>query len=116
MKTAIVSGLVFFVWFVGSASAADPAEEDLNFKYQTVTTKEGLTFRVPEDMPVETRNGIVAPIPFDEYMFGKFGQLDRRLKAIDAKLERIEKLLSEKSDKEAVKSENSAGVLRSVSK
>ena len=67
--------------------------EAANFKYHTVTTKEGLNFRVPEDMPVETRNGIQAPIPFDEYMYGKFKQMDERLKSIQTQLDRIEKSL-----------------------
>ena len=50
-----------------------------NFQYNTVTTKSGLQFRVPEDMPAEIRNGMEAPIPFDEYAYGKFKQMDERL-------------------------------------
>lgn len=72
----------------------DIRKEATDFKYNTVTTKEGLNFRVPEDMPVETRNGIQAPIPFDEYMYGKFKQIDSRLKSIDSKLDHIEELLA----------------------
>lgn len=67
-----------------------------NFKYSQVTTPQGLVFRVPEDMPIETRAGIQAPIPFDEYMYGKFKQMDDRLKSIEAKLGTIEALLVRK--------------------
>lgn len=84
--------------FAGPASGADDAEEDPNFQYQTVTTKEGLTFRVPEDMPIERRGGIQAPIPFDEYMYGKFKQMDTRLQRMETLLERIESLLEESGD------------------
>jgi hypothetical protein len=77
------------------AFCAGAAEDEANFKYQTVTTKEGLTFRVPEDMPIESRGGIQAPIPFDEYMYGKFKQMDGRLARIEAQLQKIEELLEE---------------------
>jgi hypothetical protein len=81
------------VLFLGAPAFA--AQDDSQFKYQTVTTKEGLSFRIPEDMPIETRNGIQIPIPFDEYMYSKFKQMDNRLNAMDAKLEAIQKFLAE---------------------
>ena len=72
--------------FAENATEDEKKSKDLpNFKYNTVKTPEGLAFRVPEDMPIEKRGGILAPIPFDEYMYGKFKQLDERLNAIDAK-------------------------------
>ena len=72
---------------------AEESEELLEIHYRTVTTKEGLSFRVPEDMPIETRNGIVAPIPFEEYVYAKFQQIDGRLRKISTKLDEIEKIL-----------------------
>jgi hypothetical protein len=79
------------------------AEKDLtdNFEYQTVTTKEGLTFRVPEDMPIVTRNGITAPIPFDEYMYGKFKLMDSRLRSIETKVVHVEEMLSKMAEKDS---------------
>ncbi len=100
---ALLFGSVFLVPANGLAeeSAEQGSEEGAaNFRYETVTTSEGLTFRVPEDMPIEKRNGIVAPIPFDEYMYGKFAQLDQRMKSIEMKIDRIEALLSEKPKEE----------------
>ena len=70
-------------------------EDVKDFKYQVISS-DGLNFRVPEDMPIEKRAGIEAPIPFDEYMYGKFKQLDSRLDSIEKKLDNIESLLSPK--------------------
>ena len=86
----------FVLIFSNSAFGFTKEQEDdirkgaANFEYHTVTTKEGLNFRVPEDMPIETKNGIQAPLPFDEYMYGKFKQIENRLNSMDAKLDRIE--------------------------
>ena len=88
----------------------DIRKEAANFKYNTVTTKEGLNFRVPEDMPVEMRNGIQAPIPFDEYMYGKFKQMDSRLKSIESKLDEIQKALISTNDKSKVPADKDSGV------
>ncbi|OGW91401.1 MAG: hypothetical protein A3D28_00350 [Omnitrophica bacterium RIFCSPHIGHO2_02_FULL_63_14] len=79
------------LWAAFLIVPAGLAGEDENFPYRTVTTAQGLTFRVPEDMPVETRGGIQAPIPFDEYMYGKFKQMEIRLNKIDSKLDLIQK-------------------------
>jgi hypothetical protein len=70
-------------------------EEDVlpPLEYRTVTTPEGLSFRVPEDMPIEMRSGILSPIPFEEYVYAKFKQIDLKLKKISAQLDRIETLM-----------------------
>ncbi len=83
-----------------SVGAATPEEKKAaNFEYQT-TTKEGLTFRVPEDMPIEKRDGIMAPIPFDEYMYGKFKQLEKKMQGLEEKIAQLEKMLTQKDDKQ----------------
>ena len=68
-------------------------EEKLEVESSTITTKEGLTFRVPKDMPIEMRNGIQAPVPIEEYMYAKFKKVEKRMSRIDEKLDNIEKLL-----------------------
>lgn len=80
-----------------AARAANASQDEANFRYQTVTTKDGLTFRVPEDMPIEKRGGIEAPIPFDEYMYGKFKQMDTRLQRMEAQLQKIQDLIEKTS-------------------
>lgn len=71
---------------------AEEAESD-NY-YKTVTTPEGLTFRVPEDMPIEKRNGIVAPVPFEEYIYGKFRKLDARVHKLEKTTANMEERLT----------------------
>ncbi len=66
----------------------DDKEEEL-LPY-TVKTQEGLIFRVPEDMPIEKRGGIIAPIPFDEYMYRKLKLINDELTDVKKRLEKIE--------------------------
>ena len=80
-------------WALTESEEKEIRAEADNFQYSTKTTKEGLQYRVPEDMPIETRNGIQAPIPFDEYMYSKFKKIDTRLDAMDKKLDNIQKIL-----------------------
>jgi hypothetical protein len=110
---AVRKAAVFLALFIFAASSvwADLTEEQKNeikteaknFKYQDVQTQEGLNFRVPEDMAIEKRNGIQVPVPFDEYMYGKFKQLDARLENIEKKLENIENILSPKPEPKPAK-------------
>jgi hypothetical protein len=80
---------------VSNAKEAPAQEEDVlpPLEYRTVTTPEGLSFRVPEDMPIEMRSGILSPIPFEEYVYAKFKQIDLKLKKISNQLDQIEALL-----------------------
>ena len=104
----------FFIWFLficaaspvlaGQDSTGDKEGSD-NFQYRTVVTKEGLHFRVPEDMPIEKRGGIEAPIPFDEYMYSRFQQIDKRLKNMEAMLKDMHDLTFPKKQ-ESVKKQN----------
>lgn len=50
-------------------------------------TQQGLHFELPPDWPVEKRNGVLAPIPMEEY-------LSRKLKGIDGRIEAMEQLLN----------------------
>ena len=95
-----VFSALFFMGMLLVPALSRAEEENANFKYKTVTTKEGLVFRVPEDMPVEKRDGLLAPIPFDEYMYGKFKQVDVKLQSINEKLDRIEKKVAELDEDE----------------
>ena len=56
--------------------------------YESVKkTQKGLHFDVPEDWPVEERNGVVAPIPIEEYLARKFSALDKRLAVLEKRLQ-----------------------------
>ena len=78
-------------------------DEAKDFKYNEVIAKSGLKYRVPEDMPIETRNGIEAPIPFDEYTYGKFKRIEGRLDRIEESLARIEKAVASPKPQEKLR-------------
>ena len=46
-------------------------------------SEEGLHFEVPPDWPIEKRNGVVGPIPIEEYMGRKFQGVERRLQELE---------------------------------
>ncbi len=69
---------------VMAGSSDSYAEEKMSFK-----TQKGLNFAVPEDWPIEEHGGALAPISVEEYVSRKF-------KAVEERLDVIEKSLSEK--------------------
>ncbi len=94
-----MKSLLYLILLIFSLSVFLNAEEirkeqkdeklDSIFPY-TVKTKEGLIFRVPEDMPIEKRGGIIAPIPFDEYVSRKLKLMSDDLNEIKVRLDKIE--------------------------
>ncbi len=46
-------------------------------------TREGLHFQVPEDWPIEKRNGVLGPIPIEEYLARKFSGIEHRLQELE---------------------------------
>jgi hypothetical protein len=71
------------------AAAASPAsvgraqDGAADAKKSVVKTKDGLHFNVPPDWPIEERNGVVGPIPVEEYMARKFAGMESRLKTLE---------------------------------
>ena len=85
----------------GSALGYDEAEADKTaeymkkYRFETVTTKEGLVFSVPSDMPIDRKNGLVQPIPYEEYLYIKFKLMEERMKSMEEHLDKMEeKMLS----------------------
>ena len=54
------------------------------------TTKEGLHFNVPPDWPVEKRNGVVGPIPIEEYLARKFTSLEAQIQLLEQHLNGVD--------------------------
>ncbi len=119
---------IFFIFIITSALVSTACEamteeqnnqlieETKNYKFKTVTTKEGFNFNIPEDMPIETRAGITAPIPFDEYMYFKFKKVEERLVVIEKKIDDLQQMLilAKKPELEkSVSPAEKAGVLSS---
>ena len=94
-----VFGLVLLVLLLsaGTVPAYDEAEakkiaDDMKVEgFQEVTTKEGLVFRIPSDMPIERRAGILSPVPFEEYLYIKFKKIEEKLVEVDKKLSETDK-------------------------
>ena len=62
-----------------------------DFTYHTVKSKSGLSWRVPIDMPIEERNGLLGPIPFDEYVYGKFAQIWTHVANLETRIIQLQK-------------------------
>jgi hypothetical protein len=68
------------------ACAAAPSwaeEPEATGEPGVLQTKSGLHFRVPADWPIEERNGVVAPIPIEEYLTQKFATMDARIRMLE---------------------------------
>lgn len=76
--------------------AEEPQKKEEEENLITVQTKEGLYFKVPPDRPIVNRDGVVSPIPMDEYLHQKIKTLTERLDEMDKKMEamteRLDKL------------------------
>ncbi|MBI2094653.1 MAG: hypothetical protein HYT89_00615 [Candidatus Omnitrophica bacterium] len=92
MSRVFLTVLAVCFSFAGSGLWAGENEE-ADYKVQTLKTKEGMQFRIPEDMPIETKGGVLAPASTEEYIYVKFKQLDKRLKTIEDKIDQVTKIV-----------------------
>ncbi|MBI3324655.1 MAG: hypothetical protein HYZ92_05185 [Candidatus Omnitrophica bacterium] len=51
-----------------------------------VKSEDGLRFKLPADWPVEKRNGILAPVPIEEYLSKKFSGVESRLQQLEQQI------------------------------
>jgi hypothetical protein len=74
-------------------------------------SKEGLNFQVPPDWPIEKRNGIMGPIPIEEYLSMKFSAIEARLRNVEQELSAFDVRLRvlEEDAKKAKTLESSGG-------
>lgn len=66
------------------------AAEENEDKTTVVKTRDGLKFKVLTDWPIEKRNGVVAPIPIEEYLSKKFAAFQKRLHATEEQVASLE--------------------------
>ncbi|MFH1996086.1 MAG: hypothetical protein ABIJ27_03700 [Candidatus Omnitrophota bacterium] len=69
-----------------------------------VKTKDGLHFMLPEDWPVEKKDGIVVPMTIYEYVHLKLKKLDGRLKEMEGRISGIEQVAGDTARKTEAKS------------
>ena len=86
IRTVWISCLILAAALTAAAED-DKKTDDKDPGFKTVKTKEGLVFRVPEDMAIEIRDGIQVPQPFEEYIYAKVKKLDERVARIEARIE-----------------------------
>jgi hypothetical protein len=96
MTSSVFKAAAFLLLSTGTALAYDEsaaqktAEEMKAYRFETVTTKEGLTFSIPSDMPIERKDGLVQPIPFEEYLYFRFKKMEERMDQLDRRLDDFE--------------------------
>ena len=64
-----------------AAGAAEAAQ-----KPTVRRSEKGLNFDLPADWPIEERNGVVGPVPVEEYLGAKLGAMEMRLQAMEQQL------------------------------
>lgn len=74
--------LVLGIWIFLSCPAM-AVDKEGKAESVTVKTKEGLHFTLPADWPVQRRNGVVTPVPIEEYLAQKFSAIEKRLQALE---------------------------------
>ncbi|MBI4598501.1 MAG: hypothetical protein HY737_08905 [Candidatus Omnitrophica bacterium] len=82
-KIALAAGCCGIALLCGHALAAD---DDASRAATVRKTEDRLHFQLPQDWPVERRNGMIAPVPVEEYLAMKFGAIEERLQAIEQRL------------------------------
>ncbi len=105
LLVGVIFGATSIAWADYSEAEAKRMEEDIKkLGFKTMTTKQGLHFNIPADMPVITRDGLTSPVNFDEYLYVKYRQLQDELKlmgikldGLSDKLDKILKVVDEKS-------------------
>lgn len=69
-------------------SAAAPSQDEPAAAPRPETG--GLQFSVPDDWPIEKRNGAVGPIPIEEYMKLRFDRMTAQIQALETRVQNLE--------------------------
>lgn len=91
MKSIFLIIFLFIFLFPLVSVGADKGEFEDNTVVKTV---DGLKFRVPEDRPIEKKDGIIAPMEIDKYVAMKFLKAEERFVSIEESIKRIEEDLT----------------------
>jgi hypothetical protein len=101
MRWRVAVGLVVCLGFArGSQVLAEdlpvsdePSSPGTPFTDDDVVIKRrgGVNLLLPRDWPVEVRHGVQGPVPIEEYLSMKFGQMKEKFSETDQRLERIER-------------------------
>lgn len=98
-KMLMILPIFMMIFSSGLSAQEDRYEHSDDDSTYVLKTQDGLTFRVPEDMPIEKRDGVVAPMPFNEYIFLKIKQINKDLSDVKDRLSALEKRANQKEMK-----------------
>ena len=77
-----------------SQAATDEESEAIEEPYTddevVIKTDEGSRLLLPKDWPVKREHGVVSPIPIEQYLSMKFGQVREKTNDIDQRVEVLE--------------------------
>ena len=77
-----------------TSNAADDESADIEEPYTddevVIKTDEGSRLLLPKDWPVKREHGVVSPIPIEQYLSMKFGQVREKTNDIDQRVEVLE--------------------------
>ena len=65
--------------------------EEQKIEDTVVKEQKGLRFNLPADWPIEVKNGVVGPIPIEEYLGRKFTALSGRIDALEERVGLLDK-------------------------
>ncbi|MCM8812288.1 MAG: hypothetical protein NC910_04490 [Candidatus Omnitrophica bacterium] len=73
-------------------------ERETNKPAMVVKESRGIRFVLPADWPLEEKDGVVGPIPVEDYVGRKFSAAERRITDLEKRLEFLEKRLKAAED------------------
>jgi hypothetical protein len=86
---AVVWSALWTAGFVPPARAQQPGK----LGEGELVTKEfgGIFFKLPADWPIEVRDGVISPIPVEDYLARKFAVVNTQMKVLEERLQELEK-------------------------
>lgn len=95
MSQVFLIAALFIFLFPVTLPAQEDNDDGEEFQYNTVVkVVDGLKFNVPEDRPIEKKDGVVMPMPIDKYVALKFSRLGKRLEKMEDSIRKIQADLS----------------------
>ena len=96
MRTAWTScALISLLWLVPAVPQAFAKDDPMTDDDVVIKNDDGSArLLLPKDWPVEHAHGIISPVPTEQYLSMKFGQVRDRFQQTDAQLDALEQRLA----------------------
>jgi len=83
----------------------DRKPDESNPMYEIIKVEGGLIFRAPKDMTFVKQDGVIAPISTEEYCLRKFVGVDKKIEALNRRIDVLEgraRIVPESQDQESL--------------